>query len=299
MVSPFRERCGAALVVAALGLSGCSDENSPPRPEAPGTFLLDHTWEYTATELVTDGTESVPFPSPDVLAGSRVRFGADARVLVEPPGFDEVQDFGARYSVASDRVLRLQLARSLWFPYEYHFDGASGVLLLDPEPAAADVVIGFVSDVLTAIVARGDVDARAATFSDELYRDARVAGAVEDFLGELVHGPSASAQTPEPASVAASLYAVLAPSGVFEPDLDEDAILAELTSRADAWRAVTRGRLTNRMVSDLLDSEVLDATLSLERAERVLRFALYREVLTTAANLRAVERLELDLLTAD
>jgi hypothetical protein len=66
----------------------------------------------------------------------------------------------------------------------------------------------------------------------------------------------------------------------------------------DAWRAVARGRLTNRVVSDLLDSEVLDATLTLERAERVLRFALYRQVLTTAPNLRAVERLELEL-TAD
>jgi hypothetical protein len=299
MVSAFRERCGAALVVAALGLPGCSDENSPPVPEAPGTFLLDHTWDYTATELVTDGAESVPFPSSDVLAGSRVRFGADGRVLVLPPGFDEVQDFGARYTVTSDRVLRLQLARSLWFPYEYHFDGASGVLLLNPEPVAADVVIGFVSDVLTATVARGDVDARAATFSDELYRDARVSGAVEDFLGELVHGPASSAQAPEPESVAASLYAVLAPSGVFEPGVDEDAVLAELTPRVDAWRAATRGRLTNRVVSDLLDSDVLDATLTLERAERVLRFTLYRQVLTTAPNLRAVERLELDLLTAD
>jgi hypothetical protein len=298
MGSDGSRRFGAALVLATLGLWGCSDENSPPVPEAPGTFLLDHTWEYQATGLLTTGAESVPFPAPDVLAGSLVRFGADRRVLVEPAGTDEFEDLGARYTVIDERVVRLELVRSLWFPYEYHFDGASGVLLLDPEPLASEAVLGLVGDVVTKILARGELDGVAATFADGLYRDERVAVAVEDFLWNAVHG-QALASPPAAEAVAESLQAVLAPSGVFEPGLDEDTIVAELERLVERLAPLERGKLTNRLVSDLLDTELLDATLTLERAERVIRFALYRQVLTTLANLSAVERIEIELQTAD
>ena len=288
-----------AVVVLASGLCGCSDESSPPAPEAAGTFLLDHTWHYQATTLLTTGAESVPFPSPDVLEGSLARFGADRRVLVEPAGTREFADFGARYSVMDESVLRLKLATGLWFPYEYHFDRASGVLLLNPEPVAGGVVVGFVSDVVTAILAKGEADGPAAAFADALYRDGRVAGAVEDFLWNTVHGARSGASPAEPDVAAGELYAVLAPSGVFEPTLDEDTVVAKLVPMVEHLVPLERGKLANRLVSDLLDSDVLDGTWMLEPAERVLRFALYREVLTTAPNLAAVERLEIELATAD
>jgi len=288
----------AAVAALALGLVGCSDENSPPVPEAPGTFLLDHTWQLGTTTLFTTGSESVPFPAPGVLAGSLARFGADGRVLVEPPGFDDFQDLGARYSVMDEWVVRLELDGGLWFPYEYHFDRASGVLLLNPEPLAADAVTGFTAAVVSRILAKGEPDGPAAAFTDGLYRDARVAGAVEDFLWTTVHG-DAGAQAPETEAAASSLYDVLAPSGVFEPTLDADDVATELEPIAERLVPLERGKLTNRLVSELLDSEALDATLTLERAEQMIRYALYEKVLATRENLGAVERIELELGASD
>ena len=280
-----------------LGLAGCSDENSPPVPEEPGTFLLDHTWQVRTTTLLTTGSEGVPFPAPDVLDGSLARFGADRRVLVEPPGFEEFQDLGARYSVMDASVVRLQLGRGLWFPYEYHFDRASGVLLLNPETLAGDSVVGFVRDVVSQILARGDDDGAAAAFTDGLYRDASVASAVENFLSTTVHGDAGTGPAPEKA--AATLYGALAPSGVFEPTLDEDSVVEALAPMATELASLESGKLTNRLVDDLLDSDVLDATLMLDRAEQLIRYALYQRVLATTANLAAVERIEIELETAD
>ena len=291
----------ARLFAAATLLfyvSACSDENAGPVPEAPGTFLLDHTWQYRTTTLLTTRDESVPFPAPDVLDGSFARFGADGRVLVKPSGFDEFLDLGARYLVTDSSVVRLKLDRGVWFPFEYQFAAASGVLLLNPEPRASDAVTGFVRDVISAILAREETDGPAAAFTDGLYRDARVAQSVEDFLWTSVHG-SDEAPAPTADATAGTLYASLAPSGVFEPGLAEDAVLDELSLTVEHLEPLERGKLTNRLVSDLLDSEALDATLMAEAAERLIRYALYQQVLAAPTNLAAVERIELELAVAE
>lgn len=307
-------RTGAVLLLS-IACWGCAEETHDPVPEAPGTFLLDHEWEYQDTGLVL-GEAALPFPNDpeiveqlgnaelegDALHGARLRFGADRRVLIEPSGFEEFADFGARYSVVDARTLRLELGESQWFPYEYHFDAGARVLLLNPEPLAGAAVVKFLDDLLGRIVLSGPEDGNAAKLADALFEEPRVALAIAALLdqavtGELVGTPAGDEVDPE--LVANWLYDVLGESGAFDPELGETTRVDRLVPVVEEITPLAASERAGRLVNAVLDADVLAPELASERSESALRFALYRRVLETPANLNAIERIEIELEEAN
>ena len=290
-------------VVAAI--IGCAEETPAPSPDAAGSFLLDTPWRYESTVLVTNGDETVPFltdpallaatsapdagapATADALDGSQVRFGADSRMLVQPPSFTDDVDFGARYAVAEASLLRGKLGQDIWFPWGYFRDRASGTLLLDPEPDAAQAVLGFISDVLTKSLVAGALDGAAVTVTDALSDDARVKAAVAAEL--------AAVADDEPDVAVTWLHALLSPSGILDPSLAANTLTERLLPVVQALSGVAQAALADTLVSSILDANVVDPALTPDRVEKVIRFVLYREVLLTARNLAAVERVELEL----
>lgn len=296
-------------VALVSALSACAEETHPPVPDAPGSFLLDNPWQYEGTTLVTSGDESVPFPTdrgllaavhyPDgsapplgnALDGTSLRFGAGGRLLVAPPSSTDYADIGARYSVTNATDLRVKLAEDVWFSWGYHYDPPSGTLLLDPETPASGAVVGFVCDMLTQSLVTGALDGDAAAIADALSGDPRVETAVASELTALA--------ALDPAVAAEELLELLAASHLLDPNLTGDVIAERLGTVVHALDGVEANALADALVSALLDANVLDPAISSERAEKAIRFALYRQVVTTQQNLAAVERLELELARTD
>lgn len=288
-----------------MALGACAEETHPPVPDAPGSFLLDTPWQYESTTVATNGDESVPFPTDraflatvhypasgepatgDALDGSLVRFGADSRILVEPPSLTEYRDLGSRYSVVDSSALRVKVDHDGFFSWGYHYDRPSGTLLLNPEPDASQAVLAFVCDVLTTVLVDGALDSAAAAVADALSTDPRVASASSSELAALT--------ALDPAVAAEWLLDVLSPGGILDPNVAGDVLAARLGPVVQALASVERDALTDTLVSALLDANVVAPTLSSERAEKALRFVLYRKVLLTTRNLAAVERIELEL----
>jgi len=296
------------LVPVLAAFPACAEETHAPVPDAAGSFLLDNPWQYESTTLVTNGNEAVPFPTDpaflatirypdaaaaptsDALDGSLVRFGADGRLLIEPPSFTEYQDLGSRYSVVDSSVLRLKLDQDVFFAWGYHYDRPSGTLLLDPEPEAGQAVLAFVCDVLTTVLVDGALDSSAAAVADALSADARVTQASSSELAAL---PTLDARV-----ASEWLLDVLSPSGILDPSLAGDVIVDRLRPVVKALASAEPDALDDTLVAALLDANVLAPALSSERAEKVIRFVLYRKVLLATQNLASVERIELELKRA-
>lgn len=286
----------------------CAEETHAPVPDTAGSFLLDNPWQYESTTLVTNGNEAVPFPTDraflatvrypdaaaaptsDALDGSLVRFGADGRLLIEPPSFTEYQDLGSRYSVVDSSVLRLKLDQDVFFAWGYHYDRPSGTLLLDPEPDASQAMLAFVCDVLTTVLVDGALDGAAAAVTDALSADPRVTRAISSELAALA--------TLEHQVAAEWLLDVLSPNGILDPSLAGDVLVERLRPVVQALASVEPDALTDTLVAALLDANVLAPDLSSERAEKVIRFVLYRKALLATQNLASVERIELELKRA-
>jgi hypothetical protein len=289
----------------ATALGACAEQTQPPVPDAPGAFLLDTPWQYESTTVATNGDESVPLPTDhaflatvhypaagkpatgDALEGSLVRFGADSRLLVEPPSFTEYRDLGSRYSVVDSSALRVKLEQDGFFSWGYHYDRPSGTLLLNPEPAAGQAVLAFACDVLTTVLVDGALDSAAAAVAEALSADPRVTSASSTELAALA--------ALDPAVAAEWLLDVLSPGGILDPNLAGDVLAERLRPVVQALASVERDALTDTFVSALLDANVVAPALSSERADKALRFVLYRKVLLTTRNLAAVERIELEL----
>jgi hypothetical protein len=288
----------------ATALGACAEETHPPVPDAPGAFLLDTPWQYESTTVATNGDESVPFPTdrsflavvhypgtdapaaPEALDGALVRFGADGRLLIQPPSATEYRDLGSRYSVADASALRVKLGTDGFFAWAYDYDRPSGTLLLDPERDAGQAVLTFVCDVLTTVLVDGALDGAAAAVAEALSADPRVMSASSSALAALA--------TLDSEVAAEWLLAVLSPQGVLDPTVAGDVLAERLLPVVKALASVERDALTDTLVSALLDANVLAPTLSSERAEKVIRFVLYRKVLVTTQNLATIERIELE-----
>ena len=302
-----RARCLPLCLIfpLAVALGGCAEETHPPVPDAPGSFLLDTPWQYESTTVATNGDEAVPFPTDqaflatvhypavgepatgDALDGSLVRFGADSRILVEPPSFTEYRDLGSRYSVVDSSAVRVKLDTDGFFSWAYYYDRPSGTLLLDPEPDAGRAVLSFVCDVLTTVLVDGALDGAAAAVAEALSADPRVMSASSSALAALA--------TLDSEVAAEWLLAVLSPQGILDRTVAGDVLAERLRPVVKALASVERDALTDTLVSALLDAGVLAPTLSSERAEKVIRFVLYRKVLVTTQNLATIERIELEL----
>jgi hypothetical protein len=304
----------AFLPCLLLPLFGCQKEPDPPPPETTGGFLFDSPWQYQSTEFVTTGAESVPFPTDrallasisypngdapptgDALYGSLILFGADRRVLMQPPGIDDYADFGTRFSIVDASNLRLKIDTGLWFSWSYHDDRASGVLLLDPEPNAGGAAVDFMSDALNRVLVSGAPDSAASKLTDALFADPRVNAAVADLLWSGING---DASAPDPAAGASFIIDVVTPSGILDSKLDRDTLVARIVPVVSDLLRLERDKLTDALVSGLLDANVIDSAVAQDRVENVVRFALYRRVLSSPQNLAAIDNVELELDRAD
>jgi hypothetical protein len=294
-----------------IGLCACAEEPTEPTPDIAGAFLLDAPWQYQSTTLLTTGEETVPLPTDrrltsssaqtnttttgDALYGSLFMFGADGRLLVKTSNAEDYQDFGARYTVVDTSILRAKHGQGLWFAWEYHYDRASRVLLLNPEPEAADAVVGLVSDALTNVLVTGALDSAAAGLADTLAADPRVKAGISDLLGSAVNGSLPDVPSDDPEAGARWLLGILAPSGILDSKLTNDTLVQRLEPVFTDLSTVAHDKLTDHLVAALLDADVIDSTLSSDRAERVLRFVLYRAAVTTPQNLATIERIEMEL----
>jgi hypothetical protein len=304
--SRFGRTCfGMALL---LGLVACAEETPQPVPATAGTFLLDHQWAYRTTQLVPNTDEALPFPTDprvqgrlsypagdapptgDALYGSLLNFGADGRVLMQPPGFTEFHDWGSRYSIVDGRVVRLKLGTSSWFPYEYHYGSASGTLLLNPEAEASEAVVKLVNDLLTKVLVAGELESAASKLADALFGDARVAAAVAQQLPAIE-----TLADSDPQAAGRWLFELLAPSEIFEPGLGQAETVEGLVPVMEDLFPVEPAAFDEGLIDGVLDAGVTDPALADERIERVIRFALYRHVLETRQNLRTLEHVEIEL----
>lgn len=295
----------SALFVPILlvGLIGCGDEDDEPVPDTPGAFLLDQDWVYQATRI--DHVAALPLPTDpellgqvddperppggDALYGTLARFGADGRLLIRLPGAEDVEDFGARYSVVDDRSAQLQLHYGAWYGYAYHLDRGSGALLLDAEAwgvtSAGLRLVQFVDDLLMRSLIAGASDSAPLKLAEILSRDPRVQAAIEQLLFDWAH---AGDQFSPAMLVVSSSAAKL----ILDPDHPE--LVNELVGVMRDLESLERSELVEHFVEAVSDSGIVDARIAPERVETVLRFLLYVHVLELEV-VGAVERAEIQL----
>lgn len=313
-----------AHLLAVVLSSACSD---PPTVtvDPPGAFLLDHVWSYEQTVTITNDGETLPLstdrqalerlrypdgdppPTGDALTGTAVLFTGTRDVIARPPGFDDYEDFGTRYGVVDDALLRARVRESVWFGYEYAYDAVDGSLALSPESPAFDSAIQLLNDVTQRILTSGALDSVAKRISDALFEDPRVAQAIEDRLYLGIRGYLDTVPSREPQAVADAVAAVVVArlqesdvAGAVEEaiatrverltDLDPDATASEMAARIAERIAATLSSV--RIASAVLPAlQRLDEAPAAEVAATVAQ-GVYDAVRSVLSEERIVDYVE-------
>lgn len=306
-----RDVLGALLCLAVPGVAGCDDDEviAPTAGTDPAALFWDNLWTFRGTYVeLADGT-TLPYvtdlpllerirygqdggpPASDVLEGAEVTFEIDGRVLVRPAGAEAAEYFGTDYRVLDDVAMRASVRKSIWFPYTYHFDEASGTLLIQPEEEAGGALMDFVLEIVERTLLSGALDSAAARIVGFLLEDPRVGAAIDAFLYDLINGAIADVPVQDPADVTAWLIGLLRESGIVPPETPDRVLEGILTPIVEALLPLDREGIARALVDAILASDLV-TDLDGERVEKVLLFALYRRVLETGQHLAAIERVE-------
>ncbi len=203
-MASFKKFCFLALALPAT--IACNSDERQTNLDAPGSFLFDHEWNYVETRVLLRDGATLPFPSDrkllnkirypegdvppsgDALTGSDILFDLAGVVKVKLPDSNQFEDYGTRFRVVDERLMRASVRKSIWFKYEYDFDRNDGSLILAPEEKAAGALTGMLNNLYSKILFSGALDSTASKLTEILFEDPRVQDALEEYLYEGIRG---------------------------------------------------------------------------------------------------------------
>ncbi|MCH2108507.1 MAG: hypothetical protein MK135_04210 [Polyangiaceae bacterium] len=299
---------------ASLLLAGVACEEEEEAEVVPGGVLWDNDWAFVSTSVKKKDGTSLPFPTDydlvqqvrygaagaggappvgDALEGAGLVFELDGRILLQPEGLTTWEYFGSRYRVNEAGKFRASVRKTLWFPYEYAYDQLSGTLLLSPLEERGEFLIGLILDVISATLYSGALDSAAARVTQFLFEDPRVAAALDEFLHQLIGGKIAELPEADPAEVTDWLILLLRENEIVPPGTPDRVLKGVIQPIIESLLPLDRDGIADRLVNELIDSGVIGTVISPERIDGVLRFALYRRLLTTGEKIFSIDRVEI------
>jgi hypothetical protein len=301
----------AGLLALLPSLAGCTEDLPEPTEVVdPAALFWDHLWTFRGTYVeLRDGT-TVPYvtdfallerirygqdggpPASDVLEGAEVTFEIDGRVLVKPAGAEAAEYWGTDYRVVDDVLMRASIRKTIWFPYTYVFDEPSRTLLIQPEEDAGGAVMDFVMEIVQRTLYSGALDSAAARITTFLFEDPRVSEAIDAFLFDLIHGALKDVPVQDPADVTTWIIGVLREAGLVDEGVPDAVLEAVIEPIVKELLPLDREGIAQALVDRLLDSDLV-TSISPDRVELVLTFALYRRVLETGDHLHDIQRLDI------
>ena len=182
---------------------------------------------------------------------------------------------------------------SVWFLHDYKFDATSDTLLIESEHAGGVASTAFVFDVIERTLFSGSLDSAASRIDTLLFEDPRVQSADDAFLFAFLHGEIPSIPVSDEADATRWMIGVLRQTGVAGTEQSNEELEGAVAPIVTEALGLDSVGLAGTVLERLLASGAVTEVIPAERAERVLRFALYRRMLEANPELASVGRVDI------